>query len=770
MQLASIRDQMVRGRMLALLAAFTALTFGNCVYNGLVGFDDNMILEGNPAFTNRQSLERQLGLSGATSAGLRTRLQELPRTVFRFALNRNLRIASHALDVRLFGMDLRWHHLMNVAYHLAAAFAAFALAEALLADAAGAWVAALVFSLHPLQTESVAYLAGRRDVLSGLLYFTAFLFWLRFRQTGSRTEGVLAAAAFVLGMSAKEAAATLPLMVLAHEALSRFETRREPVTASGLAREAAGIVREHAWIAACVAAGGAALLAWIVSRGLVHPLASTQSTPERSLFWYGGSPAAHWATVPRLLTNALWLVVWPASLLADYTFNAFPWSASFLDARTLASLVVLVAIAAAAWRVLRPHPRALFACAWAVIAYLPYLPWVPTYHNQQVFAEHWLYVSLFGPALLAGYAVSRLKDRYPAPTMAACVILVAGMAVRSAVRNRDWRDDLSLWMKTVASAPQCVRARNGLGITYFMRNQLTEGAREFQRAIEIDGTWYPPYFNLGHLLLTGDRPKEAEAALQRSIELFPGNADAWANLGAALLLQGRPPSEVEAMYKQLHARGVSSPLMNHNSGSLLVLLGEYDKAERVYRNVIAAAPDFALARTSLGALLVETGRPEEAVRELEAALALDPDQLSARVARGVAFGKLRRTGPALEELRRAEAMGLPPPVARILNAVVLREAGEYRRSIDLLHAGPGLPEPEASSQLGQTYAAMGHFAEAERAYRKALSASPSARDYYLLAVVLEKGRKRVEAASALKRGLELSPRHQPSLKLLESLR
>ena len=141
--------------------------YGSSLDNGLVGFDDTAAIYGDLGGTKTL---------GACTAQLTA---EPLRAVGRIFSRRQLTNASKAADLAMFGEDWWGHHAMNVAYHLAAVLLAFAVAASLLNSTAGGLAAALVFSLHPVQVESVAYLGGRRDVLSGLLCLLSFRLWQR---------------------------------------------------------------------------------------------------------------------------------------------------------------------------------------------------------------------------------------------------------------------------------------------------------------------------------------------------------------------------------------------------------------------------------------------------------------------------------------------------------------------------------------------------------------------------------------------------------------
>ena len=185
------------GRAALILALCVGVFYADSLHSSFVGFDDNTIVAPllNPGPPAPQ-----------------------PETfVDAFVFGRKMRLWSHQLDVRLYGGNLRGHHLSNVAYHLLASEAALLAASRLLPPPA-ALAAALFFALHPLQTESAAFLAGRRDLLMGLFYLAAFWLWMRWRDRGGRMTLAGCAAAAAAGVLSKPTAVSFPLMIAAYEA------------------------------------------------------------------------------------------------------------------------------------------------------------------------------------------------------------------------------------------------------------------------------------------------------------------------------------------------------------------------------------------------------------------------------------------------------------------------------------------------------------------------------------------------------------------------
>jgi len=754
-----------------LIAALNLLTYGNSLSNNLVGFDDNPLVEG---YTDEVSHRPLVNLGPIQHLFPYTLIPPLmpddpgnrPDYWASFAegmlFGRVLRLLSHTLDLALFGQDLWWHHLMSVAYHILAACAAFAAASMLLGGAWGGLAAALFFSLHPLQTESVAYLAGRRDILLGLFYLLGLCCWIKRRTLGALLCGLMA-------FGVKQTAVTFPIAVLAYEIFARFEGTGSRISLSLLL----GRIREELFryrgavlaVVLCTAALGA----FVISRESVNNRIASKNYGS-SAPWYGDSAKSHWATVPKILARAIRLTAWPGGLSADYSYNAIPASRSFLELGTLASLAFLAGLAALAWLAAKRRPIVGFAFAWAALTYLPHLPLIASYHNRELFAEHWLYLPLFGPALLFGLLFVQGRTLLPRFSAAACAVVLAAFMIRGAQRNRDWKDDLALWARTVQDVPASARAHNNLGIAYTKRGFVDEALQEFEKAVEIEPSRALPYYNLGHLLMSVGQFDEAIKVFRRSIELSPRDAIGWDGLMIAYTVAGRE-KEANALAMEVRRRGVAQDVLFRDSRCTAIFSeGDYAQAEKCYEELVRSAPALATAHSNLGAVYLELGKLKEAEEETQASLRIEPDQPVIRANLAMVYGKMRKLGAAMRELNEAERLGYPRVKVLMRKGLIFRDCGLAAQSLRALQEVHRLaPTLDTFSHLGQTYAAMGDWGRAEGLFRIAIVMGPYPRDYYLLAKALKAQGKVPESVRALRQALELQPKYPPALGMLRSM-
>ena len=339
-----------------LILIAVAIAYANALDNGFV-FDDYEMVVDNPQIRSLDNIPKILGVGEGSRR------------------YRPVRFVSYAIDHALFGLEPAGWHLMNIVYHgLCAVLVYLIVLRLRIPGRAGedagagsttpasvarvapiALLAALLFAVHPIQTDAVTYVSGRRDVLSTAFYLAGFYAFLRWHAGGTRwwLVGLLVAA--LLGVFTKEMAITLPALMLAYDWMVRLSG--EPRGASLLAlgpRALAAILREHYWLY-----GPVFLLAvaFVVEKTLLN-------NPSLMDGLYGENVPLHALTVCRIVVAYVALLIWPATLSADYSYNAFPVTASLLEPTAWLAVAVLALILASLIGALRRRPLLAFGGLW----------------------------------------------------------------------------------------------------------------------------------------------------------------------------------------------------------------------------------------------------------------------------------------------------------------------------------------------------------------------------------------------------------------------
>ncbi len=616
-------DRLRAWHCLALLFMAVFGVYFNSLDNGLVAFDDAITLSSDPG--NMGGVETLKLALGKARYDPKIAVDILFR-------GRSLTILTKALDKKLFGDEYSLHRLVNIAWHFLAACFALLAATELSGSMAFGLAAALAFALHPIQTESVTYLAGRRDVLYGTLSLASLYLWLLGARTDRRGLKWGALAAWAMSMAAKPAAVTVPCLWLAADAIR------------GTAEPWRVVVRRHAKLLAALGAAVAAMVAYNLAQELRSGLGS-------ATFWYGGTPLSQWLTEPRIVLHAIILLLWPARLSLDYSYSVFEPSQSFLDPRFIGALLVLFALGWLAWRLREKHRLAAFAMLWIAMSYAPMLHILPAQHNREVFAEHWLYLPVFGFSLLLALAFKGASGKFPkvSCTLFAVVITLYGM--RTVARNRDWKDDVTLWSKTVQTYPQCARAHAVLGWSWLHRGEPARAESELRKAIDL-GTDDPRTFiNLAYVYRMTNRLQEAKELLLRAHEL-PLAALFNDVIGNRLAMDYCQPQDIKSIRRWMNENpGVNmglTPQIIEQFGQAAVRIGDMRLAEWLF--IKSGAPHTPF---NLGSLYFNQGRFRLAVPWLEKAILVNPAGFDERILTGLICLELGMVQRAEVHLGRA---------------------------------------------------------------------------------------------------------------------
>ena len=637
------------------LSALTILVYLNSLPNQFV-FDDLGLVVNNLKIRNLTSIPAILGADGK-------------------AAYRPLRTASYALDYSLFGLNPTGFRAVNIALHVLNGTLVFFLFRALLREPRPALLAAILFVVHPIQTESVAYISGRRDLLFTLFYLAGFACYIRYRESDRLRYLLLAGLSYLLSLLSKEMAISLPLLCIGYDVIrsmpsadgKRFLTRWQAAL-EGI-RTA---VRRHTVLYAI----GTAVLLFMVWYYVYRV------NPSQQRAMYGGGLGPTLLTSARIFVHYLKLLLFPITLNADYSFNAFPVSRSLADPRALVALAIL---GAAGWgfvRLLTTARWAAFGGLWFFITLLPVSQIIP---HHEMMAEHYLYLPSAGIFLTAGVLLDRslIQPRRQVATVAAFVLVVALLGIRTVVRNRDWRDSETLWTKTARTAPGSARAHINVGELALRKGRSLQAGREFEEALRIQPNDAITLDNLGGLLLRHGLFDEAEQHLRQAIRIQPRHPKARINLGL-LYLNRRQLDEAErefraALSSESMPRGARATLTN-NLGIVLAMKGRRQEAEQAFADAVHLAPEYADARGNLGKAYLEKGMVREGIAQLTEAVRLKGSDARFHYMLGQAYYQEGEKEFAAISLAKALRLRADFPEARgLLDRIIREKAGERAR-------------------------------------------------------------------------------------------
>ena len=512
---------------------------------------------------------------------------------------RPIRSASYAMDYAISGLNPWGYHLTNTALHGLSVVCVYLIARTLFASPLPALLAALLFAVHPIQTESVTYLSGRRDVLSGLFVLAGFYSFLRYRQSGRVRELVLTILLCPLAFFTKESGIILPLLCLGYDVVGRMKRSGPDGEVSGVRTvwaSASTAVREGRWfyLPAGALTGAMAFYVLFLVRG----------TSQRA--WHGGSLEMTLLTMARVFLRYLALMLFPVTLNADYSYNAFPVTTSWADPTAWLAVAIWGGLGAAWCRLLLRRPLTAFGGLWFLIALLPVSQIAP---HHDLMAEHFLYVPSVGFALLIAGLLEPMLSQ-PRPSMAVsvvCILALSLLAVRTVIRNADWKDELTLWNKTVQTAPESARARNNLGAAYLRRGQRIQAEEQLAAAVAIQPDLAIAHGNLGKLFLDQGDLARAEKELESALAAQPQDTIPRLWLGAVYLKQGKA-TEAESQFRGALTHPRSAAYAHNNIGILLARRDQLDEAEAAFREALRLMPDLGEAKDNLRRLSARQAR------------------------------------------------------------------------------------------------------------------------------------------------------------------
>lgn len=523
------------------------------------------------------------------------------------------------LDYELWGMNPRGYHLTNVLLHVANAILLFFLARRIFSligvtdsrtdpplDAAvAAAFAALLFAVHPLRVESVAWVTERRDVLSALCYLATVLCYLRGADGGDR--GVrwywASVALFVAALLSKGTAVTAPAVLLI---LNVYPLRRLGGASGWWSRSARRVYLEMIPYATLAAA--TVVLSIVALRPPAQlPIAGKIAVSAYSLSFY------------------LWKTIAPVDLSPLY---GMPTTVNPGAPPFLASYGVVGALAIVAWVGRRRWPGMTAAVLAFVAISLPMLGIVQ--NGPQIAADRYTYHAAPALAILAGGGLCLLARSMSAAVVgagAAAILIV--LATLTAAQTSVWRDSTRLWARVLEVEPDSPMGHSATANLLFKKNDVTAAMAHSARAVALAPTFPEAHNDLGVGLARQGRLNEALDAYRRALALKPRYDEAENNIGVVMVQLGALDSAV-ARYQRALEINPNNPDAQVNWGNALVRIGRTDEAIEHYRTALWIRPDHADAEHNWGVALARAGRFAEAVRHFELALAIDPAHPEAR--------------------------------------------------------------------------------------------------------------------------------------------
>ena len=582
------------------------------------------------------------------------------------------------MEHRIWGDAVLGYHLTNVTLHAASACLVVMIVRRL--SLPGAWLAGLVFALHPVSVEAVAWISEQKSTLSGVFYLASALAYLRFDQSRRASRYWLALGLFVLALLTKTVTATLPavLLVVLWWQRGRLEWKRDlrPLLPWFALGASAGLFT--AWVErTLIGAKGADFTLTLLQRCLLA---------GRAICFYAGK------------------LLWPRNLTFIYPrWNIDPgeWWQYLFPAGVLALAIGL-------WLVARRHRGPLAGFLIFAGTLFPVLGFLNVYPFRYSYvADHFQYLASLGLIVPIASVLAILAGRISPGMIGRIAFAAVPLVTLGALtweQSGIYRDTETLYRETLVRNPGSWLAHNNLGTSLLeipgrraeamahfeaalrikpdyseahlslgnallqIPGRLADAIAEYQTAVRLDPDSERAHSNLGHALLQAGRLREAIAQLETALRIRPGYAEAHNNLGNVLSQMPGRLADAIAEYEAAIRTDPRLPEAHNNLGRALAQLpGRMPDAIAQFEAAIRIRPDYAGAHNNLANALSEMpGRLPDAIAEYQAALRINPDFVQAHINLGNALLHTGQTAGAIAEYEAALRLQPNPEVQHLV--------------------------------------------------------------------------------------------------------
>ena len=550
---------------------------------------------------------------------------------------------SHMLDCELFGTNAGLHHLTNLIIHTLSTVILLLVLNSMTGRIwASAFVAA-AFAIHPLHVESVAWIAERKDVLSGLFWMLTMVCYLGYRRKGGWDRYLLTLVVFALGLMAKPMLVTLPfvLLLLDYWPLERFDSGPK----NNRLKTARFLVIEKIPFLALTAAS--CVVTYIAQKA--------------------GDAVLETAYVPfkdRLLNafvsykTYIGKMFWPADLATLYPLK------QIASHRSLAAFLLLTVITVAVIFWGRKKRYLAVGWLWYVGTLIPVIGLVQV--GAQSHADRYTYIPLIGLLIIVAWAAGDFCRKFPGLrfiSFTLTILLISGMFGGTRNQLGYWKNSISLFSRSVQVTennsvmhynlglaldqagqtdesivhynrvlqidPEDVDTRYLLAIALSKKNQLEKAIAHLKHILKNNPDHAGVHSNLGNFLTETGQLDNAIAHYRHALKINPDAADVHKNLSFALARAGQIDTAIIHCRRALQINP-DDPANHYNLGNALGAMGQLDEAATHYRNALQINPNDADVHNNLGIVLASAAKLNEAINHFRRAVQIDPGNVSAQ--------------------------------------------------------------------------------------------------------------------------------------------
>jgi len=557
------------GVMEVLLCAITAFTYLGTLSFGFI-YDDNVTIVRNAAIQSFRSVPQ---------AFHSTAILHLYRPLTAFWM-----CANYAL----FGLKPAWWHLATLALHVLITYLVFVVTYELVRDRSTAFIAGLLFGVHPAHVENVAWVSAANDLLMSALLLGSFLAFLSYRKEERNGALGLSVALFASALLTKETAVVFPVLILVFSwlfAAERSETWR---------RAARSIQASAAFFGV--------LLVYLMARSfamrnVVNGQAAVPSWKTMVLTW----PSILWFDVCHLVLPIRLSEFYALRYVADPGLRTFVFPAA---------LLIAIGVGGVLWtRRLKYAAVAQFAGARILLALVPVL-YLRGLTPDDFVHDRFLYLPSVGFVILIALAIRQLPGSLTEPGKsvmqpAVFVLLALAGMVGTFSNQLPWASDVLLYENGLKFVPESSNLKDNLANALAARGRSAEAIRLYQEVLERDPRFWRSNYNLGHEFLKAGKNQEAEEYLTRAVQIDGTDSDQYIFLAMAQWRQNKLADATQNGERAI-ARSPQSSGFHYILGMILDASGHRDRAISEFKQELANHPENTPARDQLGKLQLST--------------------------------------------------------------------------------------------------------------------------------------------------------------------
>ncbi|MBI2469734.1 MAG: tetratricopeptide repeat protein [Planctomycetes bacterium] len=682
---------------------------------------------------------------------------------------------TYFIDYSLWGLNPSGFHLTNLLLQTANTLLFYVFLKRVMRANLLAFFSALLFTTHPVLTETVNSISYREDLLAALFFLIAFTLFLKINEQSSRGVKFIlyyagSLCSYLLSLFSKEMAITLPILLILFDIF---------YSSSGNSLRTLIKKLKSIYIGYFCITGFYLFIQFVVFRHVYVRLDQTR----QSLF-----------AMLKVLASYIKLLFLPFNLNADYVVPPVTTGiVSFVISAFLVTAVIIITI-----RMCKNNRHYRFFILWFFVALLPVSNIIPI---GNVMAERYLYLPIMGFSVIIGIFVNSFNFKKPSTAIWFTIVIIT-LGTLCICRNGVWRDELSVWYSTVKREPRSARAHHNIGVVHSAKGFYDYAEFEYKKTLEINPRDTEAHYNLGNAYERKDMLGAAAKEYQEAIQYNPYYADAYNNLGSIYKKRLFFDKAAE-LYKRAIRCNPFNPnyynnlgLAYHETKLYREAVGEFTKAIKInpkipsthnllgntykemgnvnaamveYKTAIELDAAIADSHNNLGIIYTNTGLLEDAIQEFETAIQLDPKFANVHNNLGIAHAKKGDFDKAVIELNKAVALGFDnADVHNNLAGVYLTNGLTDNAITELKLALKYDPkDSNAHCNLGNAYISKSFWDEAIAELKEAIKYNPAdAEIYYYLGNAFYAKERYSEAADAFNHSIQYKPNNPQAHKML----